>query len=115
MSTLRLTPEEYLDAQQKNLLNPTLIVEVLSPATEAYDRGRKFEHYQSIESLREYILIASDRVSVMVYRRRSESEWLRVTGTSLEAGIDLESVGCRLSLREVYDKVEFTAEAAAAI
>ncbi len=53
------------------LLNPTVIVEVLSAGTEVYDRGRKFEHYQSIESLREYLLVASDRISASLYRRQS--------------------------------------------
>jgi len=58
------------------LLNPTVIVEVLSPSTEAYDRGLKFEHYKSIESLREYLLVSSDRVSATLFRRQPDGTWL---------------------------------------
>ena len=105
----------FLERNRTTLVNPTVLVEVLSPSTEAYDRGRKFEHYESIESLREYVLIASDRVSVMVHRRRSESEWLTITATLIDGAIELESAGCRLSLREVYDKVEFPANSATAV
>jgi Uma2 family endonuclease len=99
---------QFLGPKRMNLLNPTVIVEVLSPSTEAYDRGRKFEHYQSIESLREYLLIASDRVSVTLHRRQTESEWLTITAISLEAAIELESAGCRLMVRDLYDRVEFS-------
>jgi Uma2 family endonuclease len=106
---------KFLDRKQMTLLNPTLIVEVLSPSTEAYDRGKKFEHYQSIDSLREYVLIASDRVSVMVHRRQSESQWLTMTVTSLDGRMELESVACRLMLNEVYKKVEFPAKEASVI
>jgi Uma2 family endonuclease len=105
----------FLDRKQTTLLNPTLIGEVLSPSTAAYDHGRKFEHYQSIESLREYVLIASDRLSVMVHRRQSESQWLTMTVTSLDAGVDLESLGCRLLLSDVYKKIEFPAKQASVI
>jgi len=60
---------KFLDKKETTLLNPTVIVEVLSPSTEAYDRGRKFEHYQSIDSLREYLLIDPNASSVTLYRR----------------------------------------------
>lgn len=75
----------FLDERRMNLLNPTLIFELLSPSTEAYDRGRKFEHYQSIESLREYLLVSSDRVGVTLYRRKSESEWVLIMANSLDS------------------------------
>ena len=91
------------------LLNPTLIVEVLSPTTEAYDRGLKFEHYKSIESVREYLLVSSDRASVTLYRRQNAEPWLLITTTLLDSTIELESCGCRLLLRDLYDKVEFPA------
>jgi Uma2 family endonuclease len=84
----------FLDQKRTTLLNPTVIVEVLSPGTEDYDRGRRFEHYQSIESLREYLLVASDRISVFLYRRQSENEWLLITATTMESSIELESAGC---------------------
>jgi Uma2 family endonuclease len=89
------------------LLNPTVIVEVLSPTTEAYDRGLKFEHCKSIESVREYLLVSSDRSSVTLYRRQPDDSWLLTVATALDATVDLESCGCRLLLRDLYDKVEF--------
>jgi len=100
----------FLSQNRMNLLNPTVIVEVLSPSTEAYDRGRKFEHYQSIDSLREYLLVSSDRVSVTLHRRQSENQWLLITATELESHIQLESAGCRLLLRDLYEKIVFPAE-----
>jgi len=100
----------FLDQKRTTLLNPTVIVEVLSPGTEAYDRGRRFEHYQSIESLREYLLVASDRISVFLYRRQPENEWLLITATTMESSIELESAGCRLLLRDLYENVSLAAD-----
>ncbi len=60
-------PPQFLDDERDTLLNPTLIAEVPSPSTEAYDRGRKFEHYRSLESLAEYLLVGSQRVSAELY------------------------------------------------
>ena len=65
-----------LDNQMDTLLNPSVLVEVLSPSTEDYDRGRKFEQYQSIESLREYLMLASDRVHADLYTRQPDGRWL---------------------------------------
>lgn len=67
---------QFLDGRRDILLNPTLIVEVLSPPTEAYDRGRKFEHYRSIDSLQQYLLVASERVHADLFTRQSGSQWL---------------------------------------
>src|SRR5271157_364012 len=67
---------ELLDARQDTLLNPNLIVEVLSPSTEAYDRGQKFAHYRAIESLSEYLLVSSDRVQVDLFTRQPDGRWL---------------------------------------
>jgi Uma2 family endonuclease len=87
------------------LLNPTLIVEVLSESTEAYDRGLKFARYRQRTSLQEYVLVAQDRVSVERYTRQGE-HWVLTEATNLDAVIDLPSIGCTLALRDVYDKVE---------
>jgi Uma2 family endonuclease len=94
-----------------NLVNRTVIIEVLSPDTEAYDRVRRFEHYQSIDSLQEYLLVSTDRTGVTLYRRQLESEWRLITINSLDSYIDLQSVGCRLLLRDLYYKVAFPVEA----
>ncbi len=87
------------------LLNPMLIVEVLSPSTEAYDRGEKFEHYQQIASLKEYILISQDKVHVEQYRRQGE-QWLLTEFREIEAVLSLLSIGCELRLRDVYRRVK---------
>ncbi len=88
------------------LLNPTLIVEVLSPSTEAYDRGEKFEHYQHIASLKEYILVSQDKVHVEQYRRQGE-QWLLTEFREIEEVLSLLSIDCELRLRDVYRRVKF--------
>ena len=88
------------------LLNPTLIVEVLSPSTETYDRGEKFEHYQQIASLKEYILISQDKIRVEHYRRQ-EADWLQTEFQGLEEVLPLLSIDCELRLQDVYRRVKF--------
>lgn len=97
----------FQDGEMDTLLNPILIVEVLSPNTEAYDRGEKFEHYQTIESLAEYVLVAQDRPRIDQYVRQDGGHWLLTAASSLEASLALPSIQCQLSLAEVYDKVDF--------
>lgn len=98
---------KLLDNQFDTLLNPTLLIEVLSPSTEAYDRGRKFEHYQTIDSLREYLMVASDRVHADLFTRQTDGRWLLTSATRLEDSLELESVGCWLTLSSLYEKVNF--------
>jgi Uma2 family endonuclease len=87
------------------LLNPTVVVEVLSPSTETYDRGEKFEHYQQIASLKEYVLISQDKIRVEHYRRQ-ETEWLQTEFQGLEDVLYLLSIGCELRLQDIYRRVE---------
>ena len=87
------------------LLNPVLIVEVLSSSTAGYDRGEKFEHYQQIVSLKDYILISQDEVHVEHYCRQ-ESEWLQTEFQGLEDVLSLLSIGCELRLSDIYRRVE---------
>ena len=87
-------------------MNPNLIVEVLSPTTEAYDRGRKFEYYKAIESFTEYLLISSDRVHVDLFRRQPDGDWLLKSAERMKDVLDLQSVGCRLSLTDLYEEIE---------
>jgi Uma2 family endonuclease len=96
---------EFGDDQPDTLLNPTLVLEVVSPSTEALDRGRKFAHFRQRASLREYVLVAQDRVSVERYSRQGEL-WMFTEATSLDEVVELPSIGCTLALRDVYDKVE---------
>src|ERR1019366_6130180 len=102
----------FLDDQDDTLLNPGLIVEVLSPSTEAYGRGRKFEYYKSIESLREYLLVASDHRHADLYTRQADGRWLLTSADKLEDSLTLESVGAQLNLADLYEKVEFAVNAA---
>jgi Uma2 family endonuclease len=87
------------------LTNPTVIIEVLSETTEAYDRGLKFARYRQRAALQEYILVAQDRVSVERYTRQGEF-WVFTAAASLDEIVELPSIGCSLSLRRVYGKVE---------
>jgi len=104
---------QFLDETRDTLLNPTLIIEVLSPSTEAYDRGRKFEYYSTVESVSEYLLVSSERVRAELYSRQPEGRWLLTAVSRLEDSLDLESVGVHLSLADLYEKVDFPAPPAA--
>jgi Uma2 family endonuclease len=97
---------QFDDDQKDTLLNPTLIVEVLSESTEDYDRGRKFEHYRALDSLMEYVLIAQDKFHVEHFLRQSGGHWLLSETNRLEDTMRLTSIGCDLVLAEVYDKVD---------
>ena len=88
------------------LLNPVVLVEVLSPSTQVYDRGEKFKHYQQLTSLREYILVSQDEVGVERYRRQG-TEWQPTEFRSLEDVLSLTSIDCELSLDDIYRRVEF--------
>jgi Uma2 family endonuclease len=96
---------QFEDDEFDVLLNPTLIVEVLSPSTEAYDRGLKFQRYRQRPSIQEYILVAQDRAVVERYSRHGD-HWILTESAGLEATLDLPSIGCTLALRDIYDKVE---------
>jgi Uma2 family endonuclease len=97
---------EFEDRELDTLLNPTVIVEVLSESTEAYDRGEKFAHYRRLESVAEYVLIAQDRIRIERFVRDGE-QWI-LTEVSDPAGVlMLEAIACRLELRDIYERVEF--------
>jgi Uma2 family endonuclease len=98
------TPE-FQDSEFDTLLNPTLIVEVLSPSTESKDRNRKFAAYRRLESLREYVLISQSEVLVERYTRDGEN-WVYTALDSLEDTLHLVSIDCAVPLKEIYAKVE---------
>ena len=100
--------EQFEDTHLDTLLNPTLIIEVLSDSTEAYDRGRKFEHYRHLDSLVEYVLIAQQRPHVESFRRQSDQHWLLTECSGLDATLRLQSIDCDLALAEIYAKVELS-------
>jgi len=89
------------------LLNPVVLVEVLSDSTEAYDRGKKFEHYRTIPSLQHYILITQDRHSIDCFTRSNGESWNLTSCKGLSGKITLEAIECELLGSEVYDKVVF--------
>jgi Uma2 family endonuclease len=97
----------FIDAELDTLANPVLIVEVLSDTTKNYDRGEKFENYRSNESLREYVLVAQDKVHVEHYARQDDGTWVLTETNSMLAVLSLNSVGCELPVSEIYFKVQF--------
>ncbi len=97
---------EMEDQESDTFLNPTLIVEVFSPATEARDRGKRFQHYLTIDSLAEYLLVSQAEPRVDQYLRQDGGRWLFTAVAGLEGRIALPSIQCELSLAEVYDKVD---------
>jgi Uma2 family endonuclease len=98
----------FADDCRDTVLNPTLIAEVLSPSTESYDRGRKFEHYRSLDSLHEYVLVAQNRPRVEKFMRQDDGIWLFVDAAGLDDVIPLVSVDCELSLAAAYDGIDFS-------
>lgn len=97
--------EKFDDAQNDTLLNPVVVIEVLSDSTEAYDRGKKFEQYQRIESLREYLLIAQEPYRIEQYVRRDGREWAYSEYHNAADVLTLHVIGCELVLKDVYAKV----------
>lgn len=88
------------------LLNPILIIEVLSSTTEAYDRGEKFFHYRQLDTLKEYILVSQDKVNVERYLRKPD-EWDMTYYQELDQTAPLSSIQCELPLQKVYEGVTF--------
>ncbi len=96
---------KFEDTHIDTLLNPTLLVEVLSASTASYDRGQKFGHYRWVESLAEYVLVSQDECKVEHFAKQSDRQWLQTVVQSPEAQIELASIQSVLRLREIYDKV----------
>ena len=106
ISVVRGEPQ-FEDDQNDTLLNPVVIIEVLSPSTETYDRGKKFQHYRTLESLREYLLIAQDTYDVEHYVRQENDQWLLSDINRGDASLILVSIQCTLTLADLYEKVAF--------
>ena len=106
-------PLEYEDKHCDTVVNPTLIVEVLSDSTEAYDRGRKFCHYRRIATLREYLLVSQEEPTIEQFLRNDDGTWTLKVAAGVDATLGLPSLGIQLSLREIYDKVDFSTPAPA--
>ena len=87
-------------------MNPIVVVEVLSPSTEADDRGEKFAHYRQLPSLQEYVLVAQDQIRVDHYHRH-EKQWIFSDFQKPEESLLLSSIECELPLPEIYERVTF--------
>jgi Uma2 family endonuclease len=103
-------PPQVAGDQNDTLLNPTILIEVLSPSTEAHDRGFKFLRYRRLESLQEYALVWQAEPRVEIFRRQPSGEWLLSEAAGLEATCRFDSAGCQIALSEIYHRVEFGAE-----
>ena len=89
------------------IINPLLIVEVISPTTEKYDRGRKFQAYRTINSLKTYLMIEQERPYIEVYERQADGNWLLKTFEGLDTILELPTIEFELSLTTIYNRVEF--------
>jgi Uma2 family endonuclease len=98
---------KFDDKYKDTLLNPTLIIEVLSPSTENYDRGEKFRHYRALPSLQTYVLVYQDSPRIEQYVRRKVDMWEYKETIGLDAEAELESINCIMSLMQVYEDIEF--------
>ena len=102
---------QFHDRFQDVLLNPTLIVEVLSPSTEAFDRGDKFYRYRTqLDSLTDFLFVATSYPMVEHYARGEAGQWLYTPVTEWDGVLELPNLGCRLALSEIYDRVVFPVE-----
>lgn len=100
----------FEDDRQDVLLNPNLLIEVLSDSTEAYDRGEKSEHYRQIESLGEYLLISQGKMHLERYRRQPEGHWQMTEFRSGGDAVRLACIDCQLLLSEIYAKVRLESQ-----
>ncbi|HEY8597874.1 MAG TPA: Uma2 family endonuclease [Thermomicrobiales bacterium] len=103
-------PRQFAGERRDTLLNPILLVEILSPSTERYDRGKKFAHYRRIPTLQEYVLVAQDAPLIEHYVRQPDGTWRWAAVEGLDETITLPTIGCTLPFAEVYDQVEFSTE-----
>jgi len=99
--------ERFEDGREDTLLNPRLIIEVLSPSTELHDRGWKFKNYQLISSFEEYVLVSQDEPRIERFLRQGEVGWLMTQVTGLDQVVRFESIECELPLAEIYEKIIF--------
>lgn len=98
---------EFYNKRNDTITNPRLLIEVLSESTEAKDRGEKFFAYQTLETLQEYVLVSQDKYLVETFTKQADGSWRYLATIGIEGNVYFESVGAELSLKEIYDLVEF--------
>jgi len=104
-------PHRLLDSRRDTLTDATVIVEVLPPSTKNYDRGVKFLFYRTLPSFSEYLLLSQNTIRAEHHLRQPDNSWLFREFTEPADEIELKSIGCRLQLQSLYERVEFEAEA----
>jgi Uma2 family endonuclease len=109
--TIVCGPSRFVEPDKRDtLINPIVLIEILSPSTELYDRGAKFQHYRTIETLQEYILVAQHTAHVERFTRQEANEWVLSEAIGLDASVPIAAIHAQLSLRDIYDEV-FVADA----
>jgi len=98
---------QLAEGTDDTVVNPSVLVEVLSDSTEAYDRGKKFEHYRQIPTLQEYLLVSQKEPRIELFIRQSDGRWLLNEAAGTEASLELPVLDITLSLAEVFAKVNF--------
>lgn len=101
---------EFARARNDTIVNPLVIVEVLSPSTQDYDRGQKFELYRAIPTLADYVLVHQDRVFIEYYHRERDGRWILTEITGVDAKLALQAVEISIPVRELYDRVDWLIE-----
>jgi len=100
----------FEDREVDTFLNPIILVEVLSKSTESYDRGRKFSHYQKLQSLKEYVLVSQYECRVEQFVRQADGRWLYTETTDPNGHVVFESIACRVPMEGLYHRVNFKKE-----
>jgi Uma2 family endonuclease len=99
-------PTQFTNAEKRDtLINPIIIIEILSPSTETYDRGEKFQHYRTIKTLQEYILIAQDKYRIERFTRQDSNEWLLSESVGLHTALTLATIQVTLVLADIYEQI----------
>ncbi|MCG6942063.1 MAG: Uma2 family endonuclease [Thiohalocapsa sp.] len=98
---------EFYDQRRDTLINPTLLIEVLSPSTEGYDRGGKFASYRTLPSLRQYVLVAQDRQAIDVFTRETDQRWVMTSYTAADRNVVFDVIDCTIAMTDLYAGVEF--------
>jgi len=107
--TVLCGPAKYHPDFPRSVVNPAILMEVLSPSTEGYDRGAKFDHYRHLDSLREYVLVSTDRHAVDHYRREEDGTWRLTVVRGAGAALRLPSIDATIPLAELYENLDLVA------
>jgi Uma2 family endonuclease len=100
----------FSDEYKDNLINPKVIIEVLSKSTEAKDRGFKFMRYRKLESFAEYLLVSQDRPNIEHYVRQSDNRWVMTEISGIEENVTVSSIKCAIKMSDVYAMISFNPE-----